>query len=86
MLISVIQITACGATGRTGPIIEECAEKYNSTNVELIMPRSIPDQENMPVIFNSNGVQRWTAPRGEYYTLVVKKYRIITRRNHCVSY
>ncbi|KMQ91292.1 alk tyrosine kinase receptor-like protein [Lasius niger] len=67
---SVIRITACGATGRTGPIIEDCAEKHNSTNVELIVPSSTPDQENTPPIFNSNGVQRWTAPRGEYYTLI----------------
>ncbi|XP_029176509.1 ALK tyrosine kinase receptor-like isoform X2 [Nylanderia fulva] len=67
---TVIEITTCGATGRTGPIIDECAEKYNSTNVELIVPSSISDQENMPAIFNSNGVQRWTAPRGEYYTLI----------------
>lgn len=67
-LLSVIRITACEATGRKGPTIEECAEKHNDTNVELIVRSS--DQENTAPIFNSNGTQRWTVPRGEYYTLV----------------
>ncbi|XP_070151129.1 ALK tyrosine kinase receptor isoform X2 [Polyergus mexicanus] len=67
---TVIRITACGATGRTGPTIEECAEEHNSTDVELVVPSSISDQESKLPIFNSNGVQRWTAPRGEYYTLI----------------
>lgn len=67
-LFSVIRITTCGATGRIGPNIEKCAEKYNNTDVELFVP-STQDQEEKPA-FILDGVQRWTAPRGEYYTLV----------------
>ncbi|XP_011256082.1 ALK tyrosine kinase receptor isoform X1 [Camponotus floridanus] len=69
----VIRITTCGATGRKGPTIEECAEEHNDTNVELIVRSS--DQENTAPIFNSNGTQWWTAPRGEYYTLISRGAR-----------
>lgn len=68
ILFSVIRITTCGATGRSGPT-EKCAEKYNNTDVELFVPSSTEDQEEKSA-FNLYGVQRWTAPRGEYYTLV----------------
>ncbi|XP_067210065.1 ALK tyrosine kinase receptor isoform X2 [Linepithema humile] len=67
--ISVIRITTCGAVGRTGPNKMQCAEKYNRTDVELIVPSPISEQGDMPV-FYLNGVQRWTASRGEYYTLI----------------
>ncbi|XP_012522088.2 ALK tyrosine kinase receptor [Monomorium pharaonis] len=62
---TVIRITTCGATGRKGPTAEKCAEKYNDTNVELFMP-----SQEEKLVFNLEGVQRWTAPRGEYYTLI----------------
>lgn len=65
-----IRITSCGATGRKGPTIEKCAEEHNSSDVELVVAPSISEQESKLPIFSSNGVQRWTAPRGEYYTLV----------------
>ncbi|KAL6421509.1 hypothetical protein ACFW04_014280 [Cataglyphis niger] len=67
---TAIRITSCGATGRMGPTIEECAEEHNSSAVELIVPSSISEQESKLPIFSSNGIQRWTAPRGEYYTLI----------------
>ncbi|XP_025157747.1 ALK tyrosine kinase receptor [Harpegnathos saltator] len=68
---TVIRITSCGATGRTGPTAEQCAEEYNGTDVELIVPSSLPDQEVTSGAHNLSGMQRWTAPRGEYYTLIV---------------
>ncbi|KAL0123932.1 hypothetical protein PUN28_006035 [Cardiocondyla obscurior] len=65
---TVVRITTCGASGRDGPTVEQCAEKYNNnTDVELFVPPQ--DQEEKPA-FNLNGVQRWTVPRGEYYTLI----------------
>lgn len=69
ILFTVIRITPCGATGRTGPTVEQCAEEHNGTDVELITPALILPNRDMPA-FNLSGVQRWTAPRGEYYTLV----------------
>ncbi|XP_012145693.1 anaplastic lymphoma kinase isoform X2 [Megachile rotundata] len=64
---TVIKITTCGATGRTGPTRELCSEEYNKTGVELMVPP--PDLKD-PFSYNLNGVQRWTAPRGGYYTLI----------------
>ncbi|XP_015429458.1 PREDICTED: ALK tyrosine kinase receptor [Dufourea novaeangliae] len=63
---TVIRITTCGATGRTGPTVEQCAAEYNRTDIELIVPPA-PLQD---ASFYLNGVQRWTAPRGGYYTLI----------------
>lgn len=65
--VSVIRITTCETTGRNGPTTENC-EKFNNTDVELLMPSSTEEEKGSP--FNLKGVQRWTAPRGEYYTLV----------------
>ncbi|KAK1117952.1 hypothetical protein K0M31_015619 [Melipona bicolor] len=66
---TVIRIGTCGNTGRTGPSAEQCAEEYNSTDVELLeAPSTTPLQQ--PSSLNLNGVQRWTAPRGGYYTLI----------------
>lgn len=64
--LSVIQITTCGATGRIGPTVEQCAQENNRTDVKLIVPT---DKENA---LGFSGIQRWIAPRGEYYTLVQK--------------
>ena len=72
ILLSVIRITTCAASGRTGPTDEKCTEKYNNTNIELLIPSLI--QEEKRSTFNLYGVQRWTAPRGEYYTLVDKSF------------
>lgn len=66
---TVIRISTCGVTGRYGPTVENCTEKYNDTNIEMYVPPSTQDQEEKSA-FNLEGVQRWTAPRGEYYTLV----------------
>lgn len=63
---TVIRVTTCGATGRTGPTVEQCAEENNRTEIELIVPSSSQDA----TAFHLNGVQRWTAPRGGYYTLI----------------
>ncbi|CAK9818713.1 ALK tyrosine kinase receptor [Anthophora plagiata] len=63
---TVIRITTCGNNGRIGPTSEQCAEEYNKTDIELITPP--PTVEDL--LFNLNGVQRWTAPRGGYYTLI----------------
>ncbi|XP_053974206.1 ALK tyrosine kinase receptor isoform X2 [Hylaeus volcanicus] len=62
---TVIRISTCGATGRTGPTVEQCMDEHNKTGVELIVPPSSEDTS-----FNLNGVQKWTVPRGGYYTLV----------------
>lgn len=64
-VFSVIRITTCGNTGRTGPNSEQCTEEYNSTDIEVLAP-SAAVEESPPS--NLNGVQRWTAPRGGYYT------------------
>ncbi|XP_034171879.1 anaplastic lymphoma kinase isoform X1 [Osmia lignaria lignaria] len=64
---TVIRIGTCGATGRTGPTPDQCADEYNKTGIELILP---PPEMEDPFSFNLNGVQRWTAPRGGYYTLI----------------
>lgn len=69
--MAVIRITTCGAIGRIGPTAEQCAEEHNGTNVELITSLALSNHEML--IFNLTGVQRWTAPRGEYYTLVENK-------------
>ncbi|XP_020282879.1 ALK tyrosine kinase receptor isoform X2 [Pseudomyrmex gracilis] len=67
---TVIRVTTCGATGRFGPTAEQCAGKYsNKSNVEFVAPTSMFDQKDAPV-FNLSGIQRWTAPRGDYYTLI----------------
>ncbi|XP_076675839.1 anaplastic lymphoma kinase isoform X2 [Andrena cerasifolii] len=58
---TVIRVTTCGATGRTGPTAEKCAEVYNGTDITLLAENSS---------LNLNGVQQWTAPRGGYYTLI----------------
>ncbi|XP_018396574.1 PREDICTED: ALK tyrosine kinase receptor [Cyphomyrmex costatus] len=65
---TVIRITTCGASGNTGPTDKKCTEKYNNTNVELFIPPTTQEEEKSA--FNLHGVQRWTAPRGEYYTLI----------------
>ncbi|XP_050480798.1 ALK tyrosine kinase receptor isoform X2 [Bombus huntii] len=64
---TVIRITTCGNTGRTGPNSEQCTEEYNSTDIE-VLASSATVEESLPS--NLNGVQRWTAPRGGYYTLI----------------
>ncbi|XP_017880511.1 ALK tyrosine kinase receptor isoform X2 [Ceratina calcarata] len=64
---TVIRITTCGNMGRTGPTVKQCAEEYNSTDIELLTP---PADSPDPDSFNLNGIQRWTAPRGGYYTLI----------------
>ncbi|XP_035737787.1 ALK tyrosine kinase receptor-like isoform X3 [Vespa mandarinia] len=66
---TVIHITTCGATGRIGPTLKQCMEENNRTDIELIEKSSAPSQEDLPV-FNLDGIQRWTAPRGGYYTLI----------------
>lgn len=63
----VIHITTCGATGRTGPTLKQCMEENNRTDVELIVKPSASSQKDLSV-FNLDGIQRWTAPRGGYYT------------------
>ncbi|KAG7206284.1 hypothetical protein KM043_003665 [Ampulex compressa] len=65
---TVIRITTCGATGRSGPTVEDCAEEHNGTDVELVMSSTTTSQEEP--VSNLSGVQRWTAPRGGYYTLI----------------
>ncbi|KAK9299944.1 hypothetical protein QLX08_007170 [Tetragonisca angustula] len=65
---TVVRIGTCGNTGRTGPSSEQCAEEYNSTDIELLAPSTTPQQESP--FLNLSGVQRWTAPRGGYYTLI----------------
>ncbi|XP_011878033.1 PREDICTED: ALK tyrosine kinase receptor [Vollenhovia emeryi] len=65
---TVIRITNCGNTGRNGPTIEKCAEQYNNTDVELVPPPTRDQDEKSA--FALEGVQRWTAPRGEYYTFI----------------
>ncbi|XP_014489492.1 PREDICTED: ALK tyrosine kinase receptor isoform X2 [Dinoponera quadriceps] len=67
---TVIRITTCGATGRKGPTAEQCADEYNGTDVELIVPSSSLSDQEVTSSHNLNGMQRWTAPRGEYYTLI----------------
>ncbi|XP_024885516.1 leukocyte tyrosine kinase receptor [Temnothorax curvispinosus] len=63
---TVIRITTCGATGRNGPTYEKC----NDTDVEFLSP-SQNEEDKMPFpLIPLNGIQRWTAPRGEYYTLI----------------
>lgn len=42
-------------------------EQNNRTDVELIVKPSASSKEDFPV-FNLDGIQRWTAPRGGYYT------------------
>ncbi|XP_076750221.1 anaplastic lymphoma kinase isoform X1 [Xylocopa sonorina] len=64
---TVIRITTCGNVNRAGPTLEQCAEEYNRTDIELIVRPSDLDDS---VPFNLNGVQRWTAPNGGYYTLI----------------
>ncbi|XP_076176518.1 anaplastic lymphoma kinase isoform X2 [Ptiloglossa arizonensis] len=63
---TVIRITTCGATGRIGPTAEQCLEEYNKTGVQFVIPPPLLEDSN----FHLNGVQRWTAPRGGYYTLI----------------
>lgn len=63
-IFPVIHITTCGNTGRTGPNSEQCNEEYNRTDIELVTPS--PEED--PLSFNLNGIQRWIAPRGGYYT------------------
>ncbi|KAL6257987.1 hypothetical protein P5V15_011582 [Pogonomyrmex californicus] len=63
---TVIQITTCGVNGRFGPTVQDCVEKHNNTDIEIVVPSTTGNQEEKSL----NGVQRWTAPRGEYYTLI----------------
>ncbi|XP_076300861.1 anaplastic lymphoma kinase isoform X1 [Lasioglossum baleicum] len=63
---TVIRITNCGATGRTGPTAEQCAEEYNRTDAELV----VPSGQLEDAFSHLSGVQRWMAPRGGYYTLI----------------
>ncbi|XP_015594749.1 ALK tyrosine kinase receptor isoform X1 [Cephus cinctus] len=68
---TVVRITTCGALGRTGPTLEECNEEYNSTEIELLIPPlSSVSASDEATPFNFKGIQRWTAPRGGYYTVI----------------
>lgn len=66
----VIRINTCKAIGRTGPTTEQCAQENNRTNLYNDIDLSISKQNNTLISY-MNGIQRWTAPRGEYYTLVM---------------
>ncbi|XP_078052989.1 anaplastic lymphoma kinase isoform X3 [Augochlora pura] len=63
---TVVRITTCGAIGRTGPTAEQCAEQYNRTDIELV----VPSTQLEDATFHLNGVQRWMAPSYGYYTLI----------------
>lgn len=53
-----------------GPTATQCANEYNGTNIE-VTPFSLSSSSSEEVSnFNLKGIQRWTAPRGGYYTLV----------------
>lgn len=67
--VLVIRITTCGHLGRMGPTSEQCANEYNGTNIEVLTPSSSSATSNGETSnFNLEGIQRWTAPRGGYYT------------------
>lgn len=54
-----------------GPSPAQCANEYNGTNIEYVTQSSFPSTSNEETSnFHLNGIQRWTAPRGGYYTLV----------------
>ncbi|XP_043282880.1 ALK tyrosine kinase receptor isoform X2 [Venturia canescens] len=71
---TVVKVTTCGATGRTGPTPQQCAREYNNTDsnpsknsVMRVAPTSIAS--SAPTI-DLTGIQHWSAPRGGYYTLI----------------
>ncbi|XP_011703178.1 PREDICTED: ALK tyrosine kinase receptor isoform X2 [Wasmannia auropunctata] len=66
---TVIRITTCGVIGRKGPTRENCTGIYNNTDVKLFDPIKNQDVEERSAL-DLEGVQRWTAPRGEYYTII----------------
>ncbi|XP_033212809.1 ALK tyrosine kinase receptor [Belonocnema kinseyi] len=68
---TVVRISTCGQLGRMGPTVEQCANEHNGTDIELLTPSplSASTNEETPA-FNLNGIQRWTAPRGGYYTII----------------
>ncbi|KAL1518252.1 hypothetical protein ABEB36_001900 [Hypothenemus hampei] len=55
------KITTCRNTGRYGPSHQNCTKEYNgtSTSVKVLHEAGL------------SGVQKWTAPRDGYYTLIV---------------
>ena len=65
---AVIKVTTCGAIGRMGPTAEQCSHEYNKTDSKLSTspPPTITGDGTMAI--NLKGIQRWTAPRGGYYT------------------
>jgi len=83
LIFAVIRVTTCGATGRTGPTAEQCAEEHNGTDIEVSPTLVLPNRDALDS--NRSGIQRWTAPRGEYYTLVetVNKSRIKKKSFSC---
>ncbi|XP_051176144.1 leukocyte tyrosine kinase receptor-like [Leptopilina boulardi] len=67
---TVVRITTCGQLGRMGPTATQCANEYNGTNIE-VTPFSLSSSSSEEVSnFNLKGIQRWTAPRGGYYTVI----------------
>ncbi|KAK0161971.1 hypothetical protein PV327_008362 [Microctonus hyperodae] len=75
---TVVKITTCGAVGRYGPSQMQCAHEYNKTGLEvevISIPTSSSSSSNTTIdgqLVNSRmqGIQKWTAPSGGYYTLI----------------
>ena len=67
----VVKVTSCGQTGRMGPVLDQCANELNGTNVEFLSENVLlsikPSHPDAP-ISNMRGIQRWTVPQGGYYT------------------
>lgn len=67
-----MKITTCGATGRYGPTRKQCAREYNKTEIqhEILSTFSNLSISDNSTEFNNQNYQKWTAPRGGFYTLV----------------
>ncbi|XP_068993762.1 ALK tyrosine kinase receptor isoform X2 [Neodiprion pinetum] len=71
---TIIRVTTCGALGRFGPTPEQCAPEHRGTDLELLYPSTMSATTIVAgekiMISHMRGIQRWTVPRGGYYTII----------------
>ncbi|XP_011304808.1 ALK tyrosine kinase receptor isoform X2 [Fopius arisanus] len=74
---TVIRVTTCGAVGRYGPTLNQCTE-YNAAELESqVVHTASSSNTSLEEIsnFHTIGLQKWTVPRGGYYTLIASGAR-----------
>ncbi|XP_063995101.1 leukocyte tyrosine kinase receptor isoform X2 [Diachasmimorpha longicaudata] len=69
----VIRVTTCGAVGRYGPTLNQCAMEYNGSELDSqVFHTASSTNTSLEEIsnFHTIGLQKWIVPRGGYYTLI----------------